>query len=136
MYITTEPMVKKMNMSDMTKALLVYIKKFKLYADIKYETTAKGFLKGVVELQENDQLDIDEFAARLEFYDGGDDGDGSTVKLIDGTGCTINKFFPTDGRDMLQKLKLLIPPKPVTNNTDKELRKILDFLNMVIDKYN
>jgi hypothetical protein len=81
-------------------------------ADIRYETV-DGVLKGLVELPV-EQLAADEFALRLEFYGsdskGGSAG-GSAMRLIDGTGGIVREMHPTDGHDMLLKLKELIPPR-------------------------
>ena len=66
--------------------------------------------------------------SKLEFYN---TDQTPIVQIVDGTGCTINGFSPKDGRDMLKKLKLLIPPKQQINNsiscnnTVKELERIL-----------
>jgi hypothetical protein len=127
-----------MTMSEMTKALLFYIKTFKICgADITFDTTG-GVLKGIMELPP-DQFVVDVFAARLEMFGGAAQGCEKAatmpvVRLVDGTGCMIKEMNPVDGGDMLRKLRVLIPPKVVGGVGGKGeavLVEVLDLLHKI-----
>ncbi len=128
-----------MTMSEMTKALLFYIKTFKIYgADITFDTTG-GVLKGIMELPP-DQFIVDEFATRLEMFGGATPGCEKAatmpvVRLVNGIGCSIKEINPVDGSDMLRKLKVLIPPKVVGGvggKGDVVLVEVLDLLHKIL----
>jgi len=125
-----------MTTQEMAQALAVYIKTFKIFgADIKYDTTG-GVLKGLVELPV-DQLEVDEFTVRLEFY-GCDSGGGRAcvpmVRLMDGTSGIVKEVYPTDGHDMLLKLRVLIPPKVTKKTSDETLINVLCLLTRLLDR--
>ncbi len=123
-----------MTTREMARALTVYIRTFKLFgADIRYET-ADGVLKGLVELPV-EQLAADEFAVRLEFY-GSDSKGASVMRLIDGTGGIVREMHPTDGHDMLLKLKeRLIPPRGAKALSDEAgLINVLCLLTRLLDQ--
>ena len=124
----------------MTKAMQVYIRTIKIYGmDITYKTS-DGYIRGAIELPDG-QFNIDKFASTLEFYDNSQSDESQTkdggvpiVKLIDGTGCTVDKMFPTSGRDMLLKLSLLIPPMQIKEPIYEHLKNIISVLNIIVDR--
>ena len=119
-----------MNIAEMTKALQVYIKTFKLFgADITYDTQGDT-LRGNMVIPV-DQLNVDEFAAKLEFFECKTDG-VSVVRLVDGTGCVIQTVNPKNGQDMLKMLRIMLPPKTVT--LDTKVDALLDLLRRVLVK--
>ena len=115
-----------MEMGEMTKALQFYIKTFKVFgADITYRTD-DGALVGSMVIPAG-QFCVDEFAVRLEFFEGQSE---SVVNLMDGTGCKITTINPENGRDMLKKLRIMIPPKSVT--LDTKVTELLDLMRKIM----
>jgi hypothetical protein len=115
-----------MEMGEMTKALQFYIKTFKVFgADITYRTD-DGALVGSMVIPAG-QFCVDEFAVRLEFFEGQSE---SVVNLMDGTGCIITTINPENGRDMLKKLRIMIPPKSVT--LDTKVTELLDLMRKIM----
>jgi hypothetical protein len=119
-----------MTVGEMTKALQVYIQTFKIFgADITY-CTDDGILLGSMVIPAG-QFCVDEFAAKLEFFECEKDG-VSVVRLVDGTGCVIRTVNPENGRDMLKMLRIMLPPKTVT--LDTKVNELLDLLRRVLVK--
>jgi hypothetical protein len=117
-----------MTMGEMAKALQVYIKTFKIFgAGITY-CTVDGIVRGNMVIPA-DQFCMDPFAERLEFFE----CQGvSVVNILDGTGCKIKSFNPESGRDMLKKLRIMLPPK--TAIVDTKVDEILELLRRLIVK--
>ncbi len=114
-----------MTMGEMTTALRVYFKTYKVYgAEITYDT--RTTCKGIVQLPSG-EFDVDEFATRLEFT-----ADRiPTVSLVDDTGCVIKEMNPINGRDMLLKLRQLIPP--IRKGINIKASEILDLLRKILN---